>query len=155
MAAFALLCGAAFYAAFRPAGSAQFVPELVTNWLLVTGSALPIGRPADSIPSFVHVFSFGIASAVVLTPRLLHAYLSCGFWLLANGLSEVCQAQTFKARLLEQVAVSAATPLMHLQSFCYRGVFDPFDIAGAVLGAAAAILWLRRFWLKPTKIKHK
>jgi hypothetical protein len=110
-------------------------------WLIPSEPALAgrhlFGPLALWLPSFVHVFAFSLFTAAVLPPQRRLADAACVVWAAVNLLFEIGQHPRLQPLLSE-------LPWAPLARYFRQGVFDPGDIAAALLGALAAALVLRR-----------
>jgi hypothetical protein len=129
----ALVLGALIYVVVRPEGSSylnqglsSFIPGL---------SYFPF---INNLPSFFHVVSFSLLTAVVLAGRK-YAVLNCLTWLTVNVVFEVGQHTLVQHFLEHQVELPQL-----LEGYFQRGRFDVLDIAFSVLGALVAyyVIWL-------------
>ncbi len=139
-AAAALALGLLVYVGDRVAGSA---------WLLPYAGALRghhgMGIVTPWLPSAMHAFAFALLSAALLPARAALRNLSCVGWVIVDLAFEAGQqasvAPSLSAALEASLPASLAQPLAR---YFVGGTFDPADLAGTLLGGAAAWLLLRR-----------
>ena len=124
----ALTLGGLVYVLDRPAGSAQFIPQVIQ---FDSTAALQFGWIGANLPSFLHVYAFILLTMSVLRPTYRTLSVVCGGWLGIELLFEV-GPQLAPSALLET--------LDPLTRFAPAGVFDPMDVTALILGTLAAYL---------------
>jgi hypothetical protein len=133
----ALAIGATVYMVGRPLGSVYLLPA---GWSLADSQHLRLGWLGNNIPSFVHVYAFGLLTAAVLGASRSLALASCATWWAIDCLFEVGQHP-----LLSPYISAAAPPwfsnvpvLENIVPYFVCGTFDPWDLVAIALGALAA-----------------
>jgi hypothetical protein len=135
MGGVALALGMLVYLADRPAGHAQWMPQLG----FLAGHH-GFGRVGQWLPSFVHAWAFSLFSAALLAPRQRWALGACGFWFAVNAAFEIGQ----HPRVREPLAAALQDGFGHglvaraFQNYLLRGTFDVGDIVAAACGAVLA-----------------
>ena len=131
----ALLClvvGALFYALFRPAGSALWLPDSL-SYLPTLNLPIPF---YGQLPSCLHALSFTLLTTLCIGVSPHSVRLSAGFWLLVGFAFETLQHPA--AMLRELVAESR--PLVAYAA----GTFDPLDLVATVCGVVLASLLVQK-----------
>ncbi len=145
----ALAVGVLVYLTDRDPAWARLLPMVGAR----AGNAA-FGVLGQWLPSFVHVFAFGLFTAAALPLRRTPRYEVCAVWCVVNVALELGQHPQLSARLAEALEGGfGRTPLIRqLAGYFVRGTFDVGDVVAAVLGAlmAAAVLRLTyRRWEVP------
>ncbi len=117
----ALAMGVLVYALDRPAGSVAFLPA---GMAYDSGFLGPLAGP---LPTFLHALAFSLMTAALLDPTRRARLAVCGAWAGINWLFEAAQHPAF----------------MEITGIGMPGAFDPLDILAAMLGAAAAFLFMQ------------
>ena len=139
---FVLGLGVIVYVIDRPPGISA-LPDTITLFDAATSWLGPLGQ---SLPSFAHVFTFGILTTWLLGCGRSAAIYGCGGWLLTDCLFEIGQLPVI-ADYLSGLVPSwfDALPILDRSDNFFRyGTFDPVDLVFLVAGALAAYLVLRR-----------
>lgn len=135
LAGSALLLGTLLYMFGRPAGAAWLLPAPLQHGLL-----LDLGAAGHGLPTLLHAYAFVLLCAAALRPHLPALGALCAGWFTLETLFELGQHPAI-ARLLEAAlpAGSGAAPgVGQVMRYFQHGVFDPLDIACALLGVVAA-----------------
>ena len=137
-AALALAIGCMLYAIERDPASVWLMPA-AARWPGF-GGLLPRWL-AGSLPTFCYVFTFALLTAACLGSGRGSAVAACASWLAVDLAFEIGQLPHLAARVAASWGDASgpmATPLRIVAAYLRHGVFDPLDLAAAVLGAAAA-----------------
>ncbi len=113
-----LLIGILFYYFFRE-------PTIVGNWLGIKNGHIVIYY-LDSLPSFVHVFSFSIFTWLVLEQTYSNS--SILFWVIINMVFEFGQMINSEVIWLPKF----------LQYYFQKGIYSHWDIAAIIFGGICA-----------------
>ncbi|KPJ75363.1 MAG: hypothetical protein AMJ54_15230 [Deltaproteobacteria bacterium SG8_13] len=98
----------------------------------------PIG---NSLPAFIHVFSFILITAGLMACRKKGFIVICLAWLLVDSAFELSQKYKSLAHIVPDWF--AGIPLLeNSENYILHGTFDYFDMAGIVLGASVAFIVL-------------
>jgi len=137
-----LLFGSLVYLVDRPPDQTYFVSSSSINISLY--SALPnlFGVIGNSMPAFIHVFSFILVTASLISYRKRGYLIICLWWFLVDCAFEV--GQKFTTWSLKMIPDSfAGLPLLgNTESYFLQGTFDFIDLAAIALGTLIAYLVL-------------
>ncbi len=132
-----ILLGALVYLLDRPPWQTTWFPDYFSLYHLTPQIFGPLG---GNLPSFFHVFGFGVLTAGIIARRKSSYCLICGLWTLVNVSFEFLQADMARG-LISRISVNhvrAAGLFKWLQSYSLNAVFDIRDISAIVCGAICA-----------------
>jgi hypothetical protein len=136
-----LLLGVAVYALARSAliwglPAALHFPGTVP-WL---------ARVGGSVPTFAHTAALALLTTGVLGGKRRDAWIACGAWTVINTAFEFGQHPQIRIGLVGVLPdwLERVWLLDRTRSYFMNGTFDFADIVGAVLGAVAAYLVIRK-----------
>jgi hypothetical protein len=137
-----LLLGTLIYLIDRPPDQTYFVYKSLVNISL--HNILPnfFGSIGNSLPSFVHVFSFILITVGLLRCQKRGCIIICTLWFLTDVIFESGQ----KFKLLSSTMVpdwlGGILFLENTKNYFTRGTFDYFDIIATAIGAIVAYIVL-------------
>jgi hypothetical protein len=133
-----LVTGVLFYCLARPQGIA-YVSERLGLHLFPKLYSLP-GPVWGSFPEFIHPMAFSLMGMGLLSVRRWSRLFVCSSILLLNLFFEL--GQKYKHIALEIVPnwVDGIPVIENVNSYFYRGTFDPQDVLAMCLGAAIAFV---------------
>ncbi len=133
-----LLLGTLIYLTDRPPRQIYFVYKSVANISLHNTLPHLFGFFGNSLPSFIHVFSFILISAGLLRCQKRGCILICAFWFLTDFIFEF--GQKYKVLSLTMVPdwFSRIPFLENTKNYFLSGTFDFIDLAAIALGTISA-----------------
>jgi len=136
--ALALLFGSLVYLVDRPPDQTYFLYSSSIDISLY--SALPnlFGPIGNSLPAFIHVFSFIVITAGLISYRNRGYLIICLWWLLVDCAFEL--GQRFSSWSLKMIPDwFARLPFLeNTEAFFLQGTFDSLDLAAITLGSIIA-----------------
>ena len=142
LACVVLAIGALVYLLDRPP---EFTPFFAP--FSVSGLFPPVfGAVGQSLPTFAHVFSFSIFTALLLKDARRGVVAACCGWLVADAAFEAGQHPAIAAMLSAWLPSGGAFAelVQPIRNYFMSGTFDPWDLLSIALGAGAACGLL--FW---------
>jgi hypothetical protein len=133
-----ILClGLLVYLFDRSASDIYFIPEW---WRFADGTPALFGSFGGYLPSFVHVYCFVLLSSALLYPWRIAPQAICLGWCAAEAIFEFGQIDAIAVRILPMLPTWFADwPILaNVPGYFLYGRFDPFDLAGILLGAVLA-----------------
>lgn len=139
---FALFVGTLVYLVDRPADYTYFVYSGPTSISLYKILPNLFGLIGNNVPTFVHVFSFILITAGVLSCQKRGCFIICLSWLLLDCAFEL--GQKFKTVPSQIIPgwFSGIPFLENTQIYFLRGTFDVLDLVAVALGTVAAYFFL-------------
>ena len=139
--AVALLIGGLVYMVDRPPGHTYFISNL-TNVSFHNNTPRIFGSLGNSLPAFVHVFSFILITGGVLSCQRRGYLVICLSWLLLDFAFEL--GQKFKTVPLKVIPgwFSGVPFLENTKIYFLHGTFDVLDLVAIALGTVAAYFLL-------------
>ncbi len=124
-----LISGAFIYIIDRPAWQTTWFPYRYS----ISNSKLELfGSIGDNLPSFIHVVSFSLLTAGIITDKKKFYVLICCIWVLINTIFEIIQINhTQISRLSNWV-----------EKYSLNGIFDFKDLLAIYLGGICAFFLL-------------
>jgi len=143
ISAAALFAGIMVYVLARDPGSVHFLPRSLQLGLLPHSLHDLTGQ----LPTFAHVVAFSLVTVWALNCTKMQALAACAGWMLIEMACELGQIPTLGAWLAPRVPhwFSHVWLLDGTASLFLHGTFDPWDMAAAALGAAAAFFIALKF----------
>lgn len=139
---FVLIAGSLVYIIDRSPEQTYFIYQ--TSFNLSLYGSLPglFGSIGDSLPSFVHAFSFILITAGLIATQKHIILLICLFWFVIDSLFEFGQVLIKSAATIP--SWFASIPFLdNTENYFINGTFDWNDVAASALGAILAYLVLR------------
>jgi hypothetical protein len=137
-----LVIGVLIYLLDRSASGAWLIPQ----WWSAAYDRPPVfGRLGEHLPTFIHVYSFILITAMVLAPWKRAPVFICLLWFAVDSLFELAQIDVAAAYIGSHIpAWFAAWPLLNnVADYFAAGRFDPYDLVSIGLGTVAAYLTVR------------
>lgn len=134
----ALGVGVLVYLVDRPAQQVYFISNDIS---LFQSGWLMFGALGQSLPSFIHVFSFSILTAGIMNCQSsLCSLVICLVWAIINAAFEIGQHADMALMLVNAIPawLDGLPVLEHSRSFFVYGTFDVFDLLLGVAGASIA-----------------
>jgi hypothetical protein len=134
----ALLFGSLVYLIDRPPDQTYFVHTSSINISLHTTLPNLFGLIGNSLPAFIHVFSFVLLTAGFVSYRKRGYLIICLCWFLVDCAFEL--GQRFSSWSLKMIPDwFAGIPLLgNTETYFLQGTFDFLDLAAIALGALMA-----------------
>jgi len=133
-----LLVGTILYFVDRSPNDVYFVRHFGNNLSRFDMWPAIFGRLGGNLPAFVHVFSFSLISAGILTCRIRGAISICLTWMLVDILFEMGQKYHHIVNRLVPEWFSGILFLENTRSYFGQGSFDINDIFATWFGAIIA-----------------
>ena len=133
-----LLLGSLVYLVDRPPGQTYFVYSSSISISLYDTLPNLFGIVGNSLPAFVHVFSFILITAGFLSCKKRGCLLICLSWFLVDCAFEVGQKFNAWPSDLSPNWFKGIPFLENTENYFGRGTFDMFDLLGIVFGTAIA-----------------
>lgn len=145
----ALIIGILVYVFFRQPESIYFIPD---GFIINNAYSHAVSSLTDHLPTFIHVFSFILLTAVISGSNR-HIKLICITWLLIDSLFEIAQYDAPAEWLAHHTPswFSFIPVLENTKSYFRNGTFDLIDLLSIAAGTLAAYLLLRYTYRKQTK----
>jgi hypothetical protein len=133
-----LLLGTLIYLIDRPPDQTYFVHKSFVNISLHNTLPNLFGFIGNSLPSFIHVFSF-----ILITAGLMHCQkkgcpIICAFWFLTDVIFELGQKFSSLASKIIPDWFAGIPILENTKNYFLSGTFDYFDLAAITIGAIVA-----------------
>ena len=137
-----LLLGSLIYLVDRPPGQTYFVYSNALNVSLYKTLPNLFGSIGNSLPAFIHVFSFILITAGLTASRKRDYLIICLFWFTVDSAFELGQHfKTLSSRLIPDWF--AGIPyLENTENYFLKGTFDFHDLAAITFGIIAAYAML-------------
>lgn len=154
--AVSLLIGTLVYFMDRPAEGTYFIYrfEFILKLHNMINDIVPgsFGYINNWLPEFVHVFSFILLTAGIISCRRKGCIVICIAWFVVDIVFEL--GQRFSSLALQAIPdwFSDVPILESFKGFFRKGTFDLIDLAAIAAGAVAAYLVLRittKTWKRP------
>ena len=139
-----LLVGTLVYLIDRPPEQTYFVKNSPINITLFTTIPNLFGSIGGSLPAFVHVFSFILITAGILTCNRSGYRIICLSWFLLDAACEVGQRFTAWPSNIIPDWFTGIPFLENTESYFLHGTFDFLDLAAIALGSIIAYRILLR-----------
>jgi hypothetical protein len=138
----ALFIGSLVYIIDRPADYTYFVHSVPTSISLYKILPNFFGLMGSNLPAFVHVFSFILLTAGVLSCQKRGCFIICLSWFFLDCAFEL--GQKFKGVPLKIIpAWFSGTPFLeNTKIYFVGGTFDVLDLVAIALGTVAAYFFL-------------
>jgi ABC-type xylose transport system permease subunit len=139
-----LLVGTLVYLIDRPPEQTYFVKTSPIKITLFTTIPNVFGSIGGSLPAFVHVFSFILITAGILSCNRRGYRIICLSWFLLDTAFEVGQHFTAWPSKIIPDWFTGIPFLENTESYFLRGTFDFLDLAAIALGSIIAYRILLR-----------
>lgn len=133
-----LFVGSLVYLADRPPDQTYFVYKIPFNITLFKTLPNLFGQIGNSLPSFIHVFSFILITASLISCRKKGYLIICISWFLIDCAFEL--GQKFNS-LLQKIIPNwfAGIPFLeNTENYFLHGTFDFIDLTAITVGTAIA-----------------
>lgn len=136
LAGIVLATGTLVYVLDRP-------PELTPFFAPVSLSGrVPVvfGAIGQYLPTFAHVFSFSVLTALLLADRPRGALAACSSWFMLDSAFEAGQHPAVAAHVRDWLpdSIRSAGILRPIGDYFSGGTFDPLDLLSIAIGALTA-----------------
>ena len=140
--AIALFVGSLVYLVDRAPDSTYFVHAISNRMSLHNILPSLFGPIAQNLPSFIHVLSFSLITAGLLSCKKRGCLIVCIAWLFTNSVFEL--GQNFNGWVLKILPdFSSGIPILeNVRGFFLSGAFDVHDLVAMLIGAMAAYVVL-------------
>jgi hypothetical protein len=134
----ALFAGSLVYLVDRGPDSTYFVYSISNRISLHNIVPSLFGPIGQNLPSFIHVLSFSLITAGLLSCKSKGCLIVCVAWLFSDCVFEL--GQKFNEWFLKIIPdFSSGIPILeNVKSFFLLGVFDVYDLVAMVIGAMTA-----------------
>lgn len=138
----ALLLGSLVYLIDRPPDQTYFIYSAPVSISLYNIFPALFGAIGNSLPAFIHVFSFSLITAGLLSCRERGCDIVCLSWLFVDFSFEL--GQKYSALPLKIIPgwFNGIPFLENSANYFQHGTFDVFDVAAITLGGVMAYLAL-------------
>ena len=134
----ALLIGSFVYLIDRAPNQTYFVYSIGVNISLHNILPNLFGLLGNSLPAFIHVFSFALITAGVVSCRKRGWLIICFGWFLIDSAFEFGQKfSTWTLKLIPD-SFESIPILENTKGFFLRGTFDVYDLVAMAIGAITA-----------------
>jgi len=133
-----LVFGTLVYVVDRPPDQTYFVHKSFVNISLHDTLPNLFGFIGNSLPAFIHVFSFILITASLMSCRKKGYFFICLSWFLVDCTFEL--GQKFNSLFLKIIpSWFAGIPFLeNAKNYLLHGTFDPVDLAAFTIGAIVA-----------------
>ena len=133
-----LFLGTLVYLTDRNPEQTYFVYSNSLNISLYNSIPNLFGSIGNSLPSFIHVFSFALISAGFIGWRKRECFLICASWALVNCIFEL--GQKYNSWLIKLIPDwFARIPFLeNTENYFVHGTFDYIDLVAIVIGSISA-----------------
>ena len=136
--AVALLLGSLVYLVDRPPEHTYFVYASKINISLFDKVPNLFGAVGHSLPAFLHVFSFILITAALLSPQKSGCFVVCFSWVFIDSFFELSQKYSALTLKIMPNWFSDIPFLENSANYFRNGTFDIFDLAAITLGGIIA-----------------
>ena len=133
-----LLIGSLVYLIDRPSNLTYFVSSSPINISLSNVIPSLFGSIGNSLPEFIHIFSFILITAGLIFCRKKGYFIICVSWFFIDCAFEVGQKFALWSSSLVPGWFDGIPFLKNTKNFFLQGTFDFFDMAAIALGSIAA-----------------
>lgn len=134
-----LMVGVIFYLLFRD--RTYFLMSL--HIPVVSAGNSVRGFIWGSLPSFVHVISFSMLTASLISYSKINYVLVCAFWLTINFVFEIGQKYKLLSQRLVPTSFESIPVWENTGDFFLNGIFDINDIGAACVAAVISFYLLQ------------
>lgn len=134
----ALFVGSLVYLVDRAPDSTYFVYSISNRISLHNILPSLFGPIGQNLPSFIHVLSFSMITAGLLSCKKRGCLIVCVAWLLTDCVFEL--GQKFNGWFSKIIPdFSSGIPILeNVRSFFFLGAFDAYDLVAMLIGATTA-----------------
>jgi len=138
LGAIGLVVGFLIYLVYRPPDQTYFIYNSPINMTLSNFLPKLFNPAGNTLPAFIHAFSFILLTAAFIFPQKKSYLIICLIWLLIDCAFELGQKfSTYSSKMIPDWF--AGIPfLKNTENYFYKGTFDVFDLGGIILGTAIA-----------------
>ena len=134
----ALLLGSLIYLVDRPPDQTYFVYSSTINISLYSAFPNLFGLIGNSLPAFIHAFSFILITAGLIACRKKGYLIICLSWLLVDCTFELGQRFTSWSLKMIPDWFAGIPFLENTEHYFLKGTFDVIDLAAITLGSIIA-----------------
>ncbi len=138
-----LLFGSLVYLVDRPPDQTYFVCKSGIDVSLHNTLPNLFGLFGNNLPGFIHVFSFILITAALLSCQKRGYLITCISWLIVDSAFELGQKFNLLAVKIIPDWVAGIPFLENTENYFLQGTFDFFDLASIITGAVMAYLVLK------------
>jgi hypothetical protein len=135
---FVLLFGTLVYVVDRPPDQTYFLYKSFVNISLHNTLPNLFGFVGNSLPSFIHAFSFILITAGLLHCQKRGCLIICACWFLVDCAFELGQKFNLWSSKIIPDWFGGILFLENTKNYFTRGTFDYFDLTAIIIGAIAA-----------------
>jgi hypothetical protein len=136
--ALALLIGSLVYLVDRAPDQTYFVYSTGITISLYSPLPNPLGLIGNSLPAFLHAFSFILITGGLVSYRKRGYLIICLCWFVVDGVFELGQKFDSWASKTIPDWFAGLPVLENTESYFLQGTFDVIDLAAITLGALIA-----------------
>ena len=137
-----LILGTLIYLTDRPPDQTYFLYK--SSLKISLHNTLPnlFGTIGNNLPSFIHVFSFILITAGIISSKKKGYVIVCAGWFLIDLIFEL--GQEYSSLVLENIPdwFSDVPFLENTKSYLFQGTFDVLDLAAVLIGSLTGYLVL-------------
>jgi len=137
-----LAVGSLIYLIDRPPDHTYFVYSSPINISLFTTIPQIFGLIGNSLPAFIHVFSFILITAGLIFCKKRGYLIICLVWFFIDVVFELGQKFNSLSSMIVPDWFAGIPLLINTESYFLHGTFDLLDLSAITIGAALAYLVL-------------
>ena len=135
-----LFIGLLIYLTDRPPDSAYFIYATSTRISLYGVLPHLFGAFGSSLPALVHVFSFSLITAGLLSCKKKGCFIVCLAWFIIDFVFELGQKFDVQSARIVPDLFAGIPFLQNTKNFFLQGTFDPLDFVAMAIGGMTAYL---------------
>jgi hypothetical protein len=137
-----LILGTLIYLTDRPPDQTYFLYKSSLNISLHNTLPNLFGTIGNNLPSFIHVFSFILITAGIISSKKNGYIIVCAGWFLIDLIFELGQA--YSSLVLKNIPdwFSDVPFLENSKTYFFQGTFDVIDLAAVLIGSLTGYLVL-------------
>ena len=137
-----LILGTLIYLTDRPPDQSYFLYKSSLNISLHNTLPNLFGTIGNNLPSFIHVFSFILITAGIISSKKKGYIIICAGWFLVDLIFEL--GQEYSSLVLKNIPdwFSDVPFLENTNNYFFQGTFDVIDLAAVLFGSLTGYLVL-------------
>ena len=137
-----LILGTLIYLTDRPPDQTYFLYKSSLNISLHNTLPNLFGTIGNNLPSFIHVFSFILITAGIISSKKKGYIIICAGWFLVDLIFEL--GQEYSSLVLKNIPdwFSDVPFLENTNNYFFQGTFDVIDLAAVLFGSLTGYLVL-------------
>jgi hypothetical protein len=137
-----LILGTSIYLTDRPLDQTYFLYKSSLNISLHNTFPNLFGTIGNNLPSFIHVFSFILITAGIISSKKKGYIIVCAGWFIIDLIFEL--GQEYSSLVLKNIPdwFSDVPFLENSKTYFFQGTFDVIDLAAVLIGSLTGYLVL-------------